>query len=259
MKRIVGLLAVLTVAALGCSVGSAWGDPFAGPPICPSAGTPIAGAHNNVTITGNAYVPELTTLTVSGNLTLAPGSCLDAFTLALVTVHGNVTVGNGAILALGCSPGAIGPEPPCEEETTEDYVGGNIFANSPWTLYLTAVDVEGNVVSRGGGPGPTFKPYVNFAIKENEIDGNLVLERWKGAWFGALRNFVGGNTIINGNIGANEDSTEIGTNLIFGNLACESNSPAAQFGDSGAEPNLVQGRTTGQCLEVVGVHPSPKP
>ena len=51
------------------------------------------------------------------NLTIAPSACLDAFTLGTVTVGGNVSVEQGAILALGCdprwNPTGIGISPPC--------------------------------------------------------------------------------------------------------------------------------------------------
>ena len=153
--------------AVGSSTAAA--DPTVGPPICSSAGMPLSGTVGNLTITGNTYVPAGSTLTVRGNLTLAPGSCFDAFTVATVNVTGSVNVGRGAILGLGCSPGAIGPEPPCGMTTTDDVVGNGISAREPLTMYLTAVTVFGNVTSIGGGPGPTLNPYINFPIKENTI------------------------------------------------------------------------------------------
>jgi len=209
-----------------------------------------------MTITGNAYVAAGTTLEVQGNLTLAPEACLDAFTLGTVKVNGNIKVGNGAVLGLGCSPGAIGPEPPCGVHTTNDVVNGNIDANQALTMYLTAVSVHGNVTSNGGGPGLTFHPYINFPIKENQINGNLVVQGWQGTWFGALRNTVHGNVVINNDEGVARsedglpDSTEIATNTINGNLVCNGNSPAAQLGDSGGKPNVVQGNKVGQCKAV---------
>jgi len=226
-----------------------------GPPICSSAGTAISGSYGNLVLTGNNYVAAATTLTVSGNLTLAPGACLDAFTLGTVNVGRNVLVGQGATLALGCSPGSLGPPfpPPCGLTTTTDTVGGNIVANQPWTMYLDGDTIQGNVVSNGGGPGATFSPYVNFPIKDNTISGNLIVQGWKGAWVGALRNSVSGNVIISNNVGVaiggtgEPDSTEVATNTIGGNLICQGNSPAAQVGDSGGLPNTVTGHKLGEC------------
>jgi hypothetical protein len=45
-------------------------------------------------------------------------------------------------------------------------VGGNIIAEQPLTMYLTADTVRGSVISTGGGPGPTLNPYINFPVKE---------------------------------------------------------------------------------------------
>ncbi len=140
---------------LGLSVpeATAAADPTAGPPICTSAGAALSGSHQNLIITGNTYVASGTTLVVNGNLILAGGSCLDAFTLGTVHVGGNVLVGKGAIFALGCTPGSIGPTPPCNTQTTNDTVGGNIIADQPYTMYLDGDTVRGNVISIGGGPG----------------------------------------------------------------------------------------------------------
>jgi hypothetical protein len=253
LRLLAGLCAVLAPAVL---VSSAAADPFVGPPICSSAGKALSGNSANLTVTGNAYVASGTTLNVTGNLTLARGACLDAFTLGTVKVAGNVLVGKGAVLALGCSPGSIGPVPPCGTTTTSDVVGGNIVATQPLTMYLDGDTIHGNVVSTGGGPGPTFEPYINFPIKENLIDGNLTVSGWQGAWFGVLRNTVHGNVTLDQNVGVTigelgtPDSTEVVTNTISGNLVCLGNSPAAQFGDSGGAPNVVSGRKVGQCTAV---------
>ncbi len=247
------LLAFCAVVALVVQGAPAEASPHSGPPICSSAGAAISGHYDSLTIAGNAYVRNGARLDVSGDLTIATGSCLDAFTLGTVTVGGNLLVGRGATLALGCTPNAIGPVGPCHTTTTHDRVGGNIVADHAWTMYLDGDTVEGNVVSIGGGPGATFNPYVNFPIKDNTINGNLVVRGWKGAWFGALRNHVRGNVVISGNVGVarggggTPDSTEIATNHIAGNLICNGNTPAAQIGDSGGTPNVVRGHELGEC------------
>ena len=148
MRKYLPCLLLVVAMAVGTSTAAA--DPTVGPPICSSAGMPLSGTVGNLTITGNTYVPAGSTLTVRGNLTLTPGSCFDAFTVATVKVTGSVNVGRGAILGLGCSPGAIGPEPPCGTTTTDDVVGNGISAREPLTMYLTAVTVFGSVTSIGG-------------------------------------------------------------------------------------------------------------
>lgn len=251
------------IAGLVGNVGVAKADPVAAP-ICGSneatVGTVLTGSYRNLTVNGVAYVPNGATLTVSGNLTLAAGACLDAFSTGTVQVGHNVAVGVGATLALGCAPGSNGPPPlaPCFFTTTHDIVGGNITADQPLTMYLTAVTVGGNVVSSGGG---FSTPGLSFPVKDMSIQGNLVLQGWHGgpgAWIGALRNDVGGNVVVVGNVGYRpgdsgaNDSTEIVGNTVGGNLICQANTPAANYGDAFGEapgngPNTVGHHALGEC------------
>jgi hypothetical protein len=256
LRLVLGLCAVLGVSVLAASAAADPGSVA----ICQSAGTALSGTYGNLTITGNAYVDNGAALDVRGNLTLAPGSCLDAFSTGTVAVGGNVMVGRGATLGLGCSPGALAPpipQPPCGFVTTNDTVGGNIIANHAYTMYLTAIHVSGNVISNGGGD-PSLPPWLSFPIKENTIDGNLVVQGWVGAWVGVIRNHVGGNVIVSKNFGTREseetgnpDSTEVQTNWISGNLICQGNTPPAQVnpGDGG-ELNVVGGKAIGECASL---------
>lgn len=242
-----------TVLALAVCEAPAVADPTAGPAICSGPTTAIAGKYGNLKIKGNRYVASGTTLRVRGNLTIARGACLDAFTLGTVKVTGDVRVRRGAILALGCTPQSIGPGPPCNDETTNDSVGGSIFAYRALTMYLDGDTIWGNVISIGGGPGPVLSPYVNFPIKDNVIHGNVFVTGWEGAWFGFLRNVADRNVVLTNNVGVTigdlgtPDSTEVVSNTISGNLVCLGNKPPAQVGDSGGSPNTVGGRKIGQC------------
>jgi hypothetical protein len=247
-------LAIVVVAAAICGVvvASASANPFVGPPICGSAGAAVSGTYSSLTISGNAYVPEGKTLTVTGNLTLAPGSCLDAFVVATVQVGRNIMVGNGAILALGCTPESLGPpltQPPCHGVTTNDTVGGSIVADRPLTMYLDGNTIRGDVISRGGGPGLTSETFVNFPIKDNVIGGRLLVEGWQGGWAGAIRNQVSGSLGWSHNISVvDSDSNEVMTNVVGGDLVCFANSPAAQVNPlDGGLPNIVAGHKLGQC------------
>lgn len=259
LARACTLITGSAIACLGAfglvGVGVASADPV-GAPICSSAGKALAGHHRgNLVVRGNAYVADGATLRVSGNLIVARGACLDAFSLGTVHVRRNVLVGHDATLALGCAPGANGPPPmaPCNFTTTDDTVRGNILAARPATMYLTAVTVGRNVVSVGGGPG-TQAVGVSFPVKDMKIRGDLVLVGWKGGWIGALRNNVRGNLVFGhnagnrpGDSGAN-DSSEVDGNTVGRNLVCFGNTPAAQFGD--APPplaNTVGGRAIGEC------------
>lgn len=239
------LTAVCVVATCAVGVSSAAADPFSGPPICTTAGTPLTGAYESLTVTGDAYVPAGSSLYVAKNLNLAPGSCLDAYSTGTVDVGRNLVVGRDAVLGLGCAPFEDGEFDPCGETTTDDVIGGNLSADNPLTMYLSADTINGNLTSVGGGPGVTFDPYVNFPIKDSTIRGNVSVSGWQGAWFGFLRNTVGHNAVFSGISAADPDSNEIATNTVAGNLICQDNSPAAQTGDSGGTPNTVGHRNIG--------------
>ncbi len=250
-----GLCAALALTgaalALGLGGATAAADPNSGPTICPAAEVAIAGTYSNLTITGDEYVAAGTTLEVQQNLTIAPGACLDAFTLGTVTVAGNVSVERGAILALGCdprwNPNGVGTSPPCDDSTTDDVVAGNLTAIDPLTMYLDGDTINGNLTSLGGGPGTTLSPYVDFPIKDNTIDGRVDIVGWHGAWLGFMRNTVGRSVLLAWIADADPDSTEVVTNSITGSLVCFGNDPAPQFGDSGGSPNTVGGVKYAQC------------
>jgi hypothetical protein len=147
-------------------------------------------------------------------------------------------------------------------------VDGNINANQPLDVELGFVTIHGNVVSNGGGPGTDA--FMNFPLKNNTIDGNLIIHGWQGGWLGLLRNNVGGNIDLS-NVasvvhqtpvpcgdpggavctgfaaGGDPDSTEVTDNVVGGNLICHNNSPAAQVGDSGGGPNTVSGNKIDEC------------
>ena len=243
-KLLLGLCAMLALAVWAAPAAA---DPTSGPPICSSHGTAFSGNYRNLTLTGNNYVAAGTTLTVWGNLEIAPGACLDAYSTGTVTVGGNLLVGKNAILGLGCAPEVDFEAVPCGSTTTDDTIGGNLFALDPYTMYLTADTINGNLVSVGGGPGAPPAPFVNFPIKDMIIHGDALISGWNGGWFGFLRNVVNGNVVVTNNLASDPDSDEVVTNTVHSNLICYGNSPAVQFGDSGGSPNEVSGFAFGEC------------
>jgi hypothetical protein len=255
VKRIY-LLVLAAVAALLAVGGSTALAGKRGPNPCAS-GTLSSGTYDGFTVSGTCQVGFNAQVTVNGNLRLADGAVFAGIIPSTVHVTGNVKVGEGALLGLGYA-------------TTTDVVDGNIDANQPLSLYLGFVTVHGNVTSNGGGTGDRF---YNFPIKDNTIDGNLVLRGWQGGWIGAIRNTVGGNVDVSNNAsvvnpvdpggcdssgtfpngcdaapGADTDSTEVQTNTISGNLICHGNTPAAQVNPlEGGQPNTVGGKAIGEC------------
>lgn len=251
----------------------------AGPPPCVLA---EPGTHHGpLTITGFCVVPFGTKTTVTGNVTIAPNSTLLALAPATVTVKGDISVGAGAVLALGTPAEGTGP-------TSHDRVTGNITANNAKAMDLFGVTVNGSVSFIGGGWGPTCTdPGADTdpndpighdtMVKDSHIGGSLTISNWAGCWMGALRNHVGGTMTITHNYANPDnindpvppkteptkqglDSTEIAANVVGGDLVCIGNTPKAQIGDSHAALNTVHGKAIGECASLVtATTPTPTP
>jgi len=260
MGRITVLLgSVVLMLAVSGSIASAAkpeaGTCSGGAPGFGNAEVIPAGTYNGFTVTGNCVTgPGL--VTIDGKLTIADGGVLNDHASGQGTVHitGNVTVGKGAVLGLG----DYNPVPP----HTSAVVDGNITAHQPETLYLGGMTIHGNLVSNGGGDPASER---NFPIKDDTIDGNVIIQGWHGFWFGIIRVNVGGNVVVANTSGTQVglpgtefegilDSTEIVSNIIGGNLICHGNTPQAQIGDAildeGNGPNTVGGNALGECAPI---------
>jgi hypothetical protein len=251
-RRIPALVAVLAaaVATLALSAGTA--SALAPPLVC-SGGDIASGAYTSIRVTGACAIPDGANVTVNGNVTLDPGSDLNQMTVSTLRVMGNISVGQGAILSIGCT--VIGMD--CAADSL-DRVNGNITAVNPTTMHIDGVVINGNFSSTGGGG-----PYDTYAFKDNSVKGNVTITGWNGGgWIGIIRNVVGGNVTYSNNTaldygGDPNDANEVIHNTVGGNLACSGNSPVAQFGD-GVPPlpdpyrwNVVRGRATGECADLV--------
>lgn len=219
-----------------------------------SGGVLAPGVYNGLTVTGDCVING--DVTINGNVTIKPDAYLDAAYLGTqLAVNGNIQVGRNATLGLGCSFGYhdCGFDPTAWLGAVT--VNGNIVATQALTMYLDFTTIHGNVVANGGGDITRVDPNgLVFPIKDNVIDGNVVVNGWQGAWFGIIRNTIGGNVTAMRTAGTRVDpatgdldSTEIVTNTIAGNLVCLHNSPPAQIGDSGGTVNTVGGNKIGEC------------
>ncbi len=126
-----------------------------------SGGNVPAGSYGSMIITGICYMPA-GNINIWGNLTVAPGALLDAVAPgdpttgtpavpATVSVGGNIVVGKGAVLLLGCSPN-ISCAPP-NAGISFDSVRGSITAYGAQGVVLHSVAIDGNVSLLGGGGG----------------------------------------------------------------------------------------------------------
>jgi len=257
MKKppLLGALALVVLAVAAAPASAAPPSPVSaaagGRDTC-SGGVLAPGVYDGLVVTGDCVVNG--DVTINGNVSVKPGAYLDAAYLGTrLTINGNVNVGNGATLGLGCSFGYhdCGFTPTWLGNVV---VNGNIVASQPLTMYIDFTTVHGNIVSNGGGDITRTDPSgLVFPIKDNVIDGNVIVHGWQGAWFGIIRGTIGGNVSVIGTAGTrlgNDgglDSTEIVTNVIAGNLVCLRNSPPAQIGDSGGSTNSVGGNAIGEC------------
>ena len=249
LRRIAVTIGAASLAFLGLGVSR--GEATVSSSTC-SGGTIYSGTYVNLTVTGHCTVAEGADVVVKGTLTVVPGAGFDAATDSTVTVSGNVVAGTGSYFALGCTYAhpCDGGDPP-DGGSTNDYVAGNLYLNAAFDAAINGDTIGGSLVSSGGGPGYSLNPWIPFSIKDNQIHGNLTVTNLHTSWFGAIRNTVGGTVTVKNVQGADEDSNEVVTNTIGGNLICSGNSPHIQYGDSGGDPNIVSGVVTGECTAVV--------
>ena len=117
------------------------------------------GTYSWMVITGQCYMP-VGTVTIRDDLTVAPGALLDAVTPgdpvagpvvpATVFIGGNVWVGAGAVLLLGCSPNISCSNPP---GITNDRIGGSLTGWGALGVVVHSASVGGSVALLGGGGG----------------------------------------------------------------------------------------------------------
>jgi hypothetical protein len=245
----------------------------------------LAGIHRgNVVVIGVCAVNGGAAV-IKGNLILEPGAALNA-TFALnhvagsgtssLTVFGSVLVGAGAVSAIGCEPVFS----PCSDDpaaanggngtlTGQNHIFGNYVALNALTVITHATKINGNVVYSGGGGGVSCAvpssgilaaigspPY--FDSEDNTIGGSLAITGLRTCWLGALRNQVHGKIVVLKNTMGDPDANEVLANRVDGSIACFSNSPAVQYGDSGSSPNQVRGAAFGECAFSVR-QPNPAP
>jgi hypothetical protein len=292
LTRILGSAALVTgIATAGSAVeksgaGAAWAGTGGGggdePAYNCSGGNIPPGTYESMTISGVCSTP-FGNVKVEKNLTVKPGALLDngtpgdPTTLPVVAanlyVGGNVYVGKGAVLILGCSPNSScsgsSTTPPGISSAT---IRGSVTAIKALAVIVHSSSIGGNFTDIGGGGGtmggvatgacfaatppapwsaamgPVFSD-----VEDASIGGNYTIAGVSSCWLGSLRNQIGGDATFIANQMGDPDAMEIGNNLVREDLTCFNNAPAPQFGD-GASSDLVGGRATGQCGFGVVLH-----
>jgi hypothetical protein len=242
----------------------------------------LSGTYSgDVTISGFCVANGAPTL-IRGDLRLAAGSALNA-TFALndvthvgptsLTVKGDVSVGSGATLAMGCEPN----HSPCSDDpaastggtlTGQNTISDDVTASGALAVIIHASYIKGDVRQTGGGGGLSCAPPTTgiFSLlqspvfsdyEDNTISGDLRVTGVQSCYFGGLRNSVKGDLTYTNNTFGDPDASEVLTNVVSGAIACSGNSPVVQYGDSTGTPNRAH-EASGEC-SFTARQPNPAP
>jgi hypothetical protein len=229
------------------------------------AGGSIApGTYSSLTITGFCTVDQGAVI-VQHDVTVAPNAGLIAAFGGgpKLVVGGNLKVKTNGVLVLGCEPEAFicfnDPDQEVGTLSSPGTIFGNLDAHNALAVLVHATTVGRNLQLVGGGGGVNCDSqealggapaYATF--EDLSVGGNATISHWQSCWLGLFRTTVRGNVSFHDNVNADPDGNEIQTNIVNGNLDCHGDSPAAQQGDSGGNPNIVLGHATGECAALVG-------
>jgi hypothetical protein len=232
-----------------------------------------AGTYGTLVVTGVCDV-SAGRVSVAGSVTVEAGAALVsaygladgiAGTTSGLTIGGDLTAASGAALVLGCDPVHF----PCLDgagaSTSVTTVDGDLSAVDPLGVVVHDGVIRGDLRSTGGGGGATCAGNgppardvfydlpgsggaVYSDLEDTVVQGNLWFTGLTTCWFGALRDRIWGSATYSDITLTDPDGNEILNSKVHGNMICQDDSPALQFGDSGqSDPNLVGGYGSGQC------------
>jgi len=251
---VVGAVAIAGAVAVSGGTATAAGSPK--PYTCTGGDVP-SGTWASVTVTGHCQVPAdgSGVINIVGNLNVAPGAFFDAQqSPSTITVGKNVTAGAGSLLELGCQPNAAHFLHPCAndpEGASDITINGNVTATGADTVLLSGDTVKRNVTLAGGGGAS------DWVVKGSTIGGNFTASDLVVDFFGLLYNQIDRNASLT-NISAidPEDggfgSVNIVLNDIGRNLNCSGLGPRLSGGFIPGAVNTTGGKSTGQCVGLVG-------
>jgi hypothetical protein len=266
--RILGIIAI--VGALALPTGSAMAAaPGPAPYTCDGGSVP-GDTYSSLTITGFCNVVADATITVNGNLIVAPAAMFDAQSSpSTITVGGSVTAGQDSLLGLGCQPFSefhpwdgspvTSSGHPCQNDPTGHsviLVKGNLTTTNASLVMLNGITVNGNVSLNGSGSRdlPSFIPGDDWSIKNNTVDGNLSASGITVDWLGVMRNHSGKNITLT-NIKADDPGDPYVEVFVVGNnagwnLNCSGLAPSVSGGFNPTVHNVAGRQVTGQCVGI---------
>jgi hypothetical protein len=199
-------------------------------------GVASAGAAPSTTLcSGNLGPGTYGSLVVPANQTCNLG-------VGPVTVHGGVRIEAGATFILGFEGGpATGT------------INGGVTAVDAATVDIHNARINGGVSLQGGDNASGSQctaPYGGLCandLEDNSINGGATINGYDGFYLGFIRNRVNGTTVISNT--TVPDETDVGSNIVHGDLLCFGNIPLENTGGSPpATPDTVTGSDT--CHEV---------
>ena len=301
LRRIAPVTGALIAFAIAGAVPAMAGA--AGPHICSGKfKTPgvLKGTYPHGVVVKGVCVVKNGPAHVFGTLKVSNGSALGAaFGLhhSRLTITGNLVVGSGGVVFLGCKANPDHTGFPCLDDpnaqthptlTSHAVVTGSIIENSPLGVIVHNASIARNVTETGGGGGLSCAPPATGVFgavqspvysdyEDTTVGGNVNVSGLTSCWLGIARVAVHGNVTINGNAMADPDAIEVISNHIGKNLACNNNSHPAG-GPPGAmpvwdsadakmnqtyprisHPNTVGGKRTGQCVTASPITPGGPP
>jgi hypothetical protein len=274
---VLGCAATIAVTSVAQAKGS---HPAKGPHVCSgtlkSPGV-LSGTYKaGVVVKGFCFV-NAGPARVAGLLKLRPGSGLAAafgHRNSHLTVNGDVLVGRGATLVLGCNPKSS----PCIDDNmnhprlaSKGRVTGSVTETAPLGVLIHSTTILGNVTETGGGGGLSCSPPfptpfsqlmspVFSAYEDSSVRGNLDVTGLHSCWLGVARVRVGGNLRFTNDKLGDPDAIEILGNHVRKDLVCRGNSavwdsaenpsnPMGALFPRTAQPNNVHGNRLGQCVK----------
>ncbi|HUE25918.1 MAG TPA: hypothetical protein VMP89_04020 [Solirubrobacteraceae bacterium] len=285
----------LTIAAgLVLAIAGAWAAvaPAAGPSICSGKlGTPglLKGTYPHGVVVKGACAVKSGKARVIGTLTVTKGSALAAAYgrhHASLSVTGDLVVGNGATVILGCKANPDGSGFPCLDDpnmkhptlTSHATVTGNLIENSPLAVIAHNSAIGGNVKETGGGGSVSCAPPTSgvFAkimspvysdYEDSTVGGNMRISAMSSCWLGIARVKIHGSLSLSNNQMGDPDAIEVLSSHVGKNLSCVGNGhpspmppgtqPVWDSVDTGPmgsiyprapQPNTVGGTRSGQCV-----------
>ena len=227
-----------------------------------ASGTMAAGVYVSMTITGFCSLPPRGSVDVLGNFTVERSAVFDGATDADLDVRGNMVIGAGAIVAVGCDTVSVLSH--CTDDT-DDVISGNVVDNNGLAVIFNGYSVDGNVTMQGGGGGTSCKEVTRdgfdlsafSAFEDGWIDGSVNITDVKTCWLGLFRNGIGGNVTVTAvhTQRPAPSAPGIAGNVIAGSLSCTGNDPRPTLGTSVGMPSVAAGGAFGQCAAIASAAP----